>query len=217
MAIALVQIGSGTSTTSSVTGTWTGATTTGDLLVAFVFTNSFASSLTAPSGWSSAVQRVNGSTNVAALFYSMNASSQSSQAFSVPSGKSFALLAEYSGAATSSALDSTGSGTSFSSSSTVSGTATTTANEVWVAGCGLLTTGLTLSGNNSFVKEVSATTGTVDQGSYFDKIVSATGTPSITVSWGGTSQTWITLSASFKQAAAGGFVLASTLSLMGVG
>lgn len=218
MAIALVQIGSGASTTTTVTGTWTGATTSGNLLVAFVFSGAFASSLSAPSGWSSAVQRVNGSTNVCALFYAANAASQTSQAFSVPGNKSFVVMAEYSGAATSTPLDSTGSGTSFGSTATVSGTTTTTANEVWVAGCGLLTTGKTLSGNNSFVAEVSATSGTVDQGTFFDKIVAATGTPSITVSWGGTSQTWLLCSATFKAAATGGAPPpSSTFSLMGVG
>lgn len=202
MAISKVQTGSGTSTSTTVTGTWnTGPTTAGNLLVAFVFTGAFASSLSAPSGWLSAKQQVNGSTNVCAMFYSMNAASQTSQAFAVPGNKSFVVMVEYAGAATTGALDSTGSGTSFSTTGTVSGTATTSANEVWVCGAGLLTTGLTLAGNNSFVSEVTATSGTVDQGAFFDKIVSATGTPSITVSWGGSSQTWLAVSASFIAAA----------------
>lgn len=218
MAISLVQTGNGFSASgTSVTLTWTSATTSGNLLVAFVMTAQFASSLTAPSGWSSAVQKVAGSSFIAALFYKANATSQSSQAFTVPSGAATVVGLEYSAAATSSPLDSTGSGTTFGSTASVSNASTTTSpNEVWVFGVGVQSNSPGYgTPNNSFVTEVTkASTSGSCSSMFADKIVSATGTPSCSVAI--SSNNWVALMATFK-ASSTPPNLGSTLLTMGVG
>ena len=219
MAISLIQPGSGFSSSgTSVTLTWTSATTSGNLLVAFVMTGQFASSLTAPSGWSSAVQKVAGSAFIAALFYKANAASQSSQVFTVPSGAATVVGLEYSGCATSSPLDSTGSGTTFGSSASVSNaSATTQASEVWVFGAGVQSNSPGYgTPNNSFTTEATklSTSGSCSS-LLADKIVAATGTPTCAVSI--TSNNWIVLLATFKASAGGVTFRGSTLGLMGVG
>lgn len=214
-----VQTGTGTSASgSTVTGTWTTATTAGNLLVAFVSCANFASSLSTPSGWSKAVEKVNGSTDICTIFYSFNAASQTSQAFSVPSGRANVEMAEYSGMlTTSSVLDQTKSGTSFGTTASGSTATTTSANEVWFCGVHVRTTGLTFSFNNSLVNEAGDSNTNI-QSAIADKAVTATGVFSETVSWGGSSQTWTLLQATFVQSSGGGAVApSSTLALMGVG
>lgn len=219
MAIALVQTGQGNSTSgTTVTGTWTSATTSGNFLVAVVVTGQFASSLTAPSGWTSAVQKVNGSTNITAMFYNFNASSQTSQAFAVPSGAASVVMAEYSGMLTTDPKDTTGASSSFGSTASASATATNQAVELWVFGVGVQGNSVTFgTPGSSFVKEITKVSSSGNASCMLaDKIVSATGTPSSSVTI--TSNNWMGLMASFKGSTGGGAVApASTLSLMGVG
>lgn len=219
MAITLVQPGSGVSTSgTTVTLTWNAATTAGNLLVAMVTAGQFASSLSTPSGWTSAIQKVNGSTYVAAIFFKPNAASQTTQAFSVPSGAATVVGLEYSGCDTSTPKDSTGSGSSFGSSASVNNAgATTVANEVWIFGAGIQSNSPGFgTPNNSFVTEKTQLSSSGNASTLLaDKIVSATGTPTCAVSI--TSNNWIALIATFKQAAVAGTVSGSTLALMGVG
>lgn len=219
MAISLVQTGSGLSGSgTSVTGTWTSATTTGNLLVAVVGTGAFASSLTAPSGWHSAVQKVNGSVYITACFYNFNSTSQNSQAFTVPSGAASVVLAEYSGFGVVDPLDTTGSSASFGTTASASATATTQAVELWVFGVDVQGNSVTFgTPASSFVKEKTSISSSGSTSTMLaDKIVAATGTPSSSVTV--TSNNWTGLMASFKGSAGGGATSSgSNFLLMGVG
>jgi hypothetical protein len=109
---------------SSITLTFSTASTSGDLLVATISDlngNCFIDSITAPSGWVRAAHSCRSSVGPVEIWYRANAPSTSSVLFNTGSSGSSTRgqLSEFSGVATSSPLDQTGTANSSSASTSL--------------------------------------------------------------------------------------------------
>jgi hypothetical protein len=212
--ITQIQTGTGVSSSSTVSGTWTSTTTAGNFLVAVVTaTNSAAiTGITAPSGWTLAKFVGNGALayRAVAIFYKENAAAQSATGnFTVSPGASAGscvTLAEYSGVKLSSSLDVTASSFADVNSGTFdSGTTGTTAQtkELCIAGYATGSGAHNNDPTNSFgivVQVENTSVGGTNRSTMSSKIVSATGTQQSSIT--GTSQKWAAAVATFKAAAA---------------
>ena len=124
-AIAFVKKGSEISGSgSSITLTFSTASTAGDLLVATISDlngNCFTDSITAPFGWVRAAHSCRSSVGPVEIWYRANAPSTSSVLFNTGSSGSSTRgqLSEFSGVATSSPLDQTGTANSSSASTSL--------------------------------------------------------------------------------------------------
>jgi len=183
-AIAVVQAAiGGVGNSTSPSRAFASPTTAGNFLVAFV-TTSGSGTITAPSGWSTAVS-VPGTNGIPGkIFYKENASSISTVTASLTvSGRWTIEISEYSGIGTSS-LDQTGSGNA-ASGAIPSGTVNTNfANELLIA-CYTNNFADTFSTpTSSFTLRDQQSTGAQTAGAYTDRIVSSTGSYSSTLTAG---------------------------------
>lgn len=230
MAIANVQRGTGaTSTgTGTVSPSWPGATTSGNLLVCLAASRATGANvpvIDTPSGWTQAIQDGATSNQKAprvAIFYKQNAASESgSVAVSLVSDTTsdmYAVLAEYSGVATSSALDQTA--TAESDAATTTGDTGTTgtiaqANELVIAliahtqnntasaqtNSGTVTYSTALTERDE-QRSGNATAANKVNGVFTDGITNATGTVRVTETISSSGRPMAGVVATFKEASA---------------
>lgn len=219
MAIARVQTAENGVSSNVVSVTWGSSTTTGNILIAVVSVTenhgNAAGTVTAPSGWSTAVGPVAAASgdNVLYIFYKENAASQSSTGnftSSLSAGRADmqAIVAEYSGVATSSSLDKTASNSGLSATALDTGTTATTtqADELLIGGYGDSQGTSTFSSpTNSFSIYNQNNQGITDA-CLVDRIVSATGAYTTAITLSSAAPAWGGAIATFKQAAAAGSV-----------
>jgi hypothetical protein len=192
---------------STISATWTSATTTGNLLVAIIsFRGGSGVTVTPPAGigWVAAVRANNSTTVSTAIYYKVNANSQSgASTWGLSSSQRATLtLIEYAGAATSAVLDmsatTTGTGVTGNSGTTPT---TTQADEVAVAGISANNAGRTFSAqSNAFteVSEINSGGGATGVATVFEeKIISATGTQNVSATIS-SSSAWAGVIATFK-------------------
>lgn len=152
-AIAFVKKGSEiTGSGSSITLTFSTASTAGDLLVATISDlngNCTTDSITAPTGWVRAAHSCRGTAGPVEIWYRPNAPSTSSVVFNTGStgANTRGQLSEFSGVATSSPLDQTGTANSSSASTSL---AVTTSGSVSGSGEVAVTAYNTSQGLSSF-------------------------------------------------------------------
>lgn len=206
-----IQTGSGTAGPSDTTvnGTWTGATTAGNFLVAVVTctNNAAITSITPPSGWSEALFVANGALAFRAvgIYFKPNAASETTTGDFTVSGDTAGaciVMAEYSGVGAASPFDQAAEAfTDVNSATFDSGTTGTTAQADELLICGYAT-GSGAHNNdptNSFaiVAQVENTgVGGTNRATMTARIVSATGTYSSALT--GISQKWAAGIATFK-------------------
>jgi hypothetical protein len=123
--IARVQYVSGTSTTTTVSATWSKATTAGNLLIAIISYDHAGEIKTIPAGWTLAIGAQDGNNISTAIYYIGNAGSQSgSSSWVLTHSRNITLhLLEYSGVDT---LDKTANASGNGNTASTGITATTT-------------------------------------------------------------------------------------------
>lgn len=192
----LVQSVNNNASNGSLSLSWPGATTAGNLLIAVVSASrpnggGSAPTITPPAGWTSAVSDVSEPTGTkirTTIYYKANASSESgSQSWSsstfMSNGNLGVIMAEYSGITASSPLDKTSSAADTNTSSTTCGSGTTTttaqARELAIAAlCGGSTLGSAASGFT-----IQSQTSANRFVGMLDKLLTSTGTPSTSATY----------------------------------
>ena len=208
---ARVQKSSGTTTTASLAVTLTSNPTNGNTLVAVISTRgTTAGRISGITGggvtWSRVVQATNASGATTEIWYGPNVANGTTgisitQAAAL---RAAAVVIEYSGVLTASALDQSNSTTGTSATAATGTTAATTqANELWLGGIGIADGRRTLgTPTNSFTVVASPNSGAASADAMvyaLEKIVTATGAASS----GGTlsaSDSWAGTIATFKAA-----------------
>lgn len=206
MAISLVQkaksgVGSGT----SVTVTLPGGTTAGNMLVAVLMSDaSDTDTFTPPAGWALAVAHgFNGIGAIVAVYYLANCSAGSTSfAFTRGSGgfPFSALVAEYSGLATTSPLDKTATGDGTSGAGSAGSITTTQADELLIFAVNFDATATVTAGSSMTLEDSLQNSGSTT--AWEQRILTATGTYSPTMSQS-TGAGWTAVQASFKAASGG--------------
>lgn len=210
------QDATGTSSTTSVTATYPGATTANNLLIAVCGDNDGNGGTQTLTGWTEAIGFQNTSGSDCHIFYKVAVGNETTVTVS-NSGAALMRLAiyEYTGNATSTPSDKTaGSGSTIGATTCPTGTtaSTTVADELLIAGA--LIGGVAASSpswSNSFNTRDTVASSTINLFTA-DKIVSATGTYTTTVTYTGASSGATGVIATFKAAILpnNGFVIVLT-------
>lgn len=208
------QDATGTSSTTSVTATYPGATTANNLLIAVCGDNDGNTGTQTLAGWTEAISFQQSSGTDCHIFFKIAAGSETSVTVSNANAASMRLaIYEYTGNVTASTLDKTaGSGSNLGATTCPTGTTATTtvADELCIVGA--LVGGVAASSpswNNSFNARDTVASGLINLFTA-DRIVSATGAYTTTVTYTGASSGATGVIATFKAAAsqANGFVVA---------
>lgn len=199
-AITRVQEISNTGQSTTPSATFSGASTSGNLLVAVIECNPSGYPITTPTGWTAAVNNNNGNGNPIYIFYKANASATTTVSTTISASTRWIMfIAEYSGCQTSSPLDQTATGTGPPGYEN-SGTLNTLYNkEVIVAGLDNAYGNVYSSPTGGFTLVDQQTNGASSSAAYLDNIVSMTGSYSTSANDGGNGNG---VSASFIDATA---------------
>lgn len=202
MAIAFVQSAHGSASGGSPSATFTANTTPGNFLVATIQLAGVTVP-TAPTGWTLAGSKVNGSTCMCVLFYAENITGgTATYSFTTSAHAATLVIAEYSGIATSASFDKTSSGATFGSTVSCSAQTTTQANELWIFAFGSQNSH-TISGVTTGYSLVDNATLSGSSGWMYAQIVSATGSaaPRATLN---SADNWDAVQGTFIAATGGG-------------
>lgn len=212
------QQASGTSSTSSATATYPGATTAGNLLIATAWVNK-ATDTTAISGWTKAIGVAQSTVATNAIFYKLATGTETTVTVTGGSTAARIHIYEYTGNANPIVLDGINSSPNATSTTSVTGPSITTinANDLLFAslGTGVAITAPTAGNGFTLEQSLPSPIRLIDA----DQIVSATGTYNATFAWTTTSYNATTIAA-FQAASSGGGgtgTASQSMSLLGVG